>query len=578
MATSPSSPSAPQPFLPRFSDERDIDEFVAKLESFERGEIGPDAFRAFRLTRGVYGQRQEGEQMLRVKLPSGIFGRQQLDALADVADRYSRGFGHFTTRQNMQLHFIKMTDAEAAMRRCDEAGLTTREACGNSVRNVTTCESASICATAPFDVTPHAEAIVRYFLRHPLAATLPRKFKIAFSGCPHDCAFGAIHDIGFVAVVNDGVPGFKVLCAGGLSTLPMAALVLHDFVPAPEIGRVGEAILRLFDRLGNRENKHRARLKYVRKKLSDEGFVARYRELRAEVDAEANAELKLPASPERQPAPAVLLEGRQHQGYLEWRAASVVDQRQDGYAAVYVRLELGDITSAQMRALGPILEKFGDGSGRVTIDQNILIPFVDKRSLPALHVALAEIGMTKLGVKTARDVTSCPGAETCNLAVTASRNLGRAIGERLELPDAIGLAGSDKAVVKISGCPNSCGQHHIADFGFHGAARKEAGITVPMYQLHLGGGVDGRGATFGRQVVKLVARRVPDAVVRLLQLYAEDRREGETPTAFYQRVDPKRVVGYLGPLVTAPPTPEEVADIGEEAGFKLHTGAGECAA
>jgi sulfite reductase (ferredoxin) len=576
MAVSPATTT--QPFLPRFSDERDIDEFVAKLESFERGEIGPDAFRAFRLTRGVYGQRQADEQMLRVKLPSGIFGRQQLDALADVADTYSRGFGHFTTRQNMQLHFIKMKDAEAAMRRCDEAGLTTREACGNSVRNVTTCESASICSTAPFDVTPHAEAIVRYFLRHPLAATLPRKFKIAFSGCPHDCAFGAIHDIGFVALVKDGVPGFKVLAAGGLSTLPMAALELHDFVPGPEIGRVGEAILRLFDRLGNRENKHRARLKYVRKKLGDEGFVAKYRELRAEVDAEAHAELKLPQNPERVPAPAVLLEGRSHPGYLEWRAASVVDQRQDGYAAVYVRLELGDITSAQMRQLGPILEKFGDGSGRVTIDQNILIPFVDKRSLPALHVELAEIGLARLGVKTTRDVTSCPGAETCNLAVTASRNLGKAISDRLELPDAIGLDGSKDAVVKISGCPNSCGQHHIADFGFHGAARKENGKTVPMYQLHLGGGVDGRGATFGRQVVKLVARRVPDAVVQLLKLYADDKQEGETVTAFYQRVDPKRVVSFLGELVTKPPTDEEVADIGEEVGFKIHTGEGECAA
>ena len=569
-----------QPYLPRFSDPRDIDEFVAKLESFERGEIGPDAFRAFRLTRGVYGQRQSDVQMLRVKIPTGIFGKSQLDALADVADKYSRGFGHFTTRQNMQLHFVKMSDVEAAMRRCDEAGLTIREACGNSVRNVTMCERASICSSAPFDVSPFGEAIVRYFLRHPLAATLPRKFKIAFSGCADDCAKAAIHDLGFVATVKDGTPGFKVYAAGGLSTLPMSAIVLHDFVRAEEIARVGEAILRVFDRLGNRENKHRARLKYVLKKLGEEGFRAKYQEIVAEVEAEAKAELKLPQSPERTPAPPVIIEGAPKPGYLPWRAASVVDQRQDGYAAVYVRLPLGDITSAQMRAFGPILEKFGDGSARVTIDQNLLIPFVDKRSLPALHAALDEIDFTKLGVHTARDVTSCPGAETCNLAVTASRNLGRAITDRLEKLDAIALPGADTAVIKISGCPNSCGQHHIADLGFHGAARKDGGtgVTVPMYQLHLGGGVDQRGATFGRQVVKIVARRVPDAVVKLLQLFGSDRAEGESITAFYQRVDPKRVVAALGELVSIPATAEESADIDESSGFVVAVGQGECAA
>ena len=568
-----------QAFIPRFSEPGDIDEFVAKLEAFERGEIGPDAFRAFRLTRGVYGQRQTDVQMLRVKIPLGILGREQLDALADVADRYSRGFGHFTTRQNMQLHFIKMTDAEAAMRRCDEAGLTIREACGNSVRNVTSCELAGLCSTAPFDVTPFGEAIVRYFLRHPLAATLPRKFKIAFSGCENDCAKGAIHDLAFVAQVKEGVQGFKVLAAGGLSTLPMAAIVLHEFVPAAEIGRVGEAVLRVFDRLGNRENKHRARLKYVLKKLGEEKFRALYAEVRREVDAEANAELKLPSNPRRAPAPAVVVEGASRSGYLSWRAASVVDQRQDGYAAVYVRLHLGDITSDQMRRLGPLLEKFGDGSARVTIDQNLLLPFIDKRSLPALHVALDEIGLARLGVHTAKDVTSCPGAESCNLAVTASRKLGDAISDRLDQADAAGLAAVAGTVIKISGCPNSCGQHHIADLGFHGAARKDgSGKTVPMYQLHLGGGVDQEGARFGRQVVKIVARRVPDAVVRLLALFESDRLPDEAVGAFYRRIDPKRVVAALGELVSEAARDGEDADIGEERGFQVHTGAGECAA
>jgi len=564
------------PYIPRFSDPRDVDEFVAKLEAFERGEIGPDAFRAFRLTRGVYGQRQPDVQMLRVKVPGGLLGKDQLDAIADVADKWSRGIAHVTTRQNFQLHFIKMKDAEAAMRRCDEAGLTIREACGNSVRNVTGCERAAICTDAPFDVSPYQEAIVRYFLRHPLAATLPRKFKIAFSGCATDCAVAAIHDLGFIALSRDGLAGFKVVVAGGLSTLPMSAIVLHDFVPAAEIARVGEAILRVFDRLGNRENKHRARLKYVLKKLGEEGFRAKYAEIRAEVDAEAKAELKLPESPKRTPAPPVVLE-QVPSGYLQWRAASVVDQRQDGYTAVYVRLRLGDLTSAQLRAIGPIFEKYGDGSAYLTIDQNILIPFVDKRSLPAIFVALKEIGLAELGVKTAKDVTSCPGAETCNLAVTKSRQLGLAISDRLDQADAEGLKAMNGTVIKISGCPNSCGQHHIADIGFHGAARKDDGKTYPMYQLHLGGGVDGDGAYFGRQVVKIIARRVPDAVVKLLALYESDRSENETPNAFFRRVDPKRVVAALGELVAGFAEGEET-DFGESVGFQVAIGAGECAA
>jgi sulfite reductase (NADPH) hemoprotein beta-component len=243
--------------LPRFSDPRDIDDFVAKLEAFERGELSPEDFRAFRLTRGVYGQRQDGEQMIRVKIPMGLVGREQLLAIADVADTYSRGFGHVTTRQNVQLHFVKMSDAEAAMRRLDVAGLTTRSACGNSVRTVTACDVAEVCGDAPFDVTPYAEALTRLFLHHPLSTSLPRKFKTAFSGCAHDCAKAAIHDLGFIAAVEDGVAGFRVLAAGGLSSSPQAAIVLEPFVPVAIIGRVGEAIVRLFHALGNRENRAR---------------------------------------------------------------------------------------------------------------------------------------------------------------------------------------------------------------------------------------------------------------------------------------------------------------------------------
>jgi sulfite reductase (ferredoxin) len=572
-----------QVFLPKFSDKRDIAEFVEKLEAFERGDLSADHFRSFRLLRGVYGQRQSDVQMLRVKIPFGRLGPEQLVAIADVADRYSRGFGHVTTRQNVQLHFVKLADAEAALLRLHEAGLTTREACGNSVRTVTACELAEVCSDAAFNVTPYAEAITRYFLRHPLSSSLPRKFKIAFSGCGTDCAFGAIHDIGFIAQVKDGQRGFKVYAAGGLSTSPQAAITLHEFVPAGEIARVGEALLRLFHALGNRDNKARARLKYVLRKLGEETFRAKYAELRAAVDAEAAAELTLPEQPQNPPAPPIEVNdgaagGKNPPGYLAWRSSNVIDQKQDGYAAAYVRLFLGDITSAQMRSLAGLLSRFGDGTIRLSVDQNILLPWVDKRSLPALYAALREIDLALPDVHKAGDVTACPGAESCNLAVTSSRNVARAISERLDGADVAGASGLEGTTIKVSGCPNSCGQHHIADIGWHGAAKTVNGTTYPMYQLHLGGGVDGNGARFGRQVVKVVARRVPDAVALLVKLFESDKTDGETPATFFRRVDPKRVVAALGDLATAAPTGSEQLDVGEDAGFHVAIGAGECAA
>ncbi len=469
-----------------------------------------------------------------------------------------------TTRQNFQLHFIKMKDAEAAMRRLDEAGLTTREACGNSVRNVTGCERLATCSDAPFDVSPYLEAVVRYFLRHPLAATLPRKFKIAFSGCASDCAKAAIHDLGFVAKVQEGRPGFLVYAAGGLSTLPMSALVLHDFVPAEELGRVGEAVLRLFDRFGNRDNKHRARLKYVWKKLGEEGFRDAYAKLRAEVDAEALAELVLPESPTRTPAPPV--EGDKIEGYLPWRAQSVVDQRQSGYAGVYIRLKLGDITSAQMRGLGPILERFGDGSAYLTIDQNILVPFVDKRSLPAIHAALAALGLAELGLHTAKDVTSCPGAETCNLAVTTSRSSALAISDRLDRADADGLEGlrrhrhQDQRLPQlVRSAPHR--RPRLPRRGAQGGRQGLPDVPAPPRRRRRRAR-----APLRRQVVKIAARRVPEAVVKLLALYESDRAEDETANAFFERVDPKRVTAALGELL-APVTAGEDADFGEAKGF-----------
>jgi sulfite reductase beta subunit-like hemoprotein len=556
------------PFLPRFSDPKDIDTFVEMLGRFESAAISSEEFRAFRLLRGVYGQRQTDVQMIRVKIPFGRLFPAQLEALAVVGERFSRGFGHVTTRQNVQFHFVQMRDVETAMRLLDDAGLTTREACGNS---------AGVCDGAPFDVTAYAEALTRMLLRHPLSSSLPRKFKIAFSGCGTDCASGAIHDLGFVAKTENGERGFKVLAAGGLSTTPQAAITLHEFVRAGEISRVAEAVVRLFHALGNRENKHRARMKYVLRKLGEDGFRAEYAKRRAEVDAEALAELAEALQPATSPAPPVTDVGPRSAGYLAWHASAVFTQKQPGYGAVYVRLPLGDVTSSQLRALGQLATRFGDGSVRLTIDQNLLLPWVDSRSLPALHRELVQLELAELDRQTARDVTSCPGAETCNLAVTASRQLANAISDRLAGADARALAAFPTTSIKVSGCPNSCGQHHVADVGFHGAAKTNGGVTVPMYQLHLGGGIDENGARFGRQVVKIVARRVPEAVMALLRLFETDRADGETTATFFARVAPKRVVESLAAVLGPPASGDEI-DIGQSSGFLVAIGAGECAA
>lgn len=574
------------PFLPRFSDPGDIDEFVSTLGRFERGELNAEDFRRYRLTRGIYGQRQADVQMVRAKIPQGVLAPASLEALADVAERYGHGKGSVTTRQNVQFHFVKMSDVETAMRRLHEAGLTTREACGNTVRNVTADPLAGVCNHGTFDVTPYGEAITRFFLRSPWANSLPRKFKIALGYEPGDTAMAGIHDIGLIARVRDGRRGFLMRVAGGLSTSPQAAVVFHDFLPEERLLDACEAVNRVFDRTGNRDNKHRARLKYVLRKMGQEPFLAALHEEYAAVLARGGTPLDLsvatapPAPPP--PAPTDDAPSTRGPGYLLWRGSNTIAQDQPGYHAVLIRLTLGAVSAAQFRALAKIVTDFADGSLRTSIEQNLVLRWVPTHRLPALHSALDAIGLAKAGARTVADVTTCPGAESCNLAVTASRQVGGAISARLESDVALHAAvkTAAEAVIKVSGCPNSCGQHHIADIGWHGAARKVGDRTAPVYQLHLGGGFDENGARFGRQIVKVPARRVAEAVARLVQLYSDERAEGETATAFYKRVTAARVHALLDDLADLDSdTPDETfLDIGESMGFRVAIGEGECAA
>jgi sulfite reductase beta subunit-like hemoprotein len=506
----------------------DIDEFVDMLEKFESQAITPEEWRRFRLLRGTYGQRQDDVQMLRVKIPQGILTGAQLRSLAGVGARYSRGFGHVTTRQNVQFHFVKLKDVEAALREMADEGLTTREACGNSVRNITGCPYAGTSPTEVFDVTPYAEALTHYFLRHPLSGVLPRKFKICFEGCVEDHAFASINDIGWRARIVDGRKGFRVTVAGGTSILPVSGYVLHEFMPVEEMFEVAEAVVRVFHRFGDYEHRQRNRLKFTVKTLGWDAFKARYEEALAEFRREGGAPLTFdpaatvsetapdwtPAKPPTLQAVAAtaatpvsgpgIVPGTVRlqalpDAYVRWMASNVTKQKQPGYCHVVVRLPLGDFTSGQMRVLAELAEAYGDGTMRLTVDQNVLYRWVKAESVEPFYQRLSAAGLGQPDAGRINDVVSCPGAESCRLAVTQSRGLGRLLTEhlsaRLDIVDTV------PGHIKISGCPNGCGQHHIGSIGFQGSVRKLAGKQVPQYFVLVGGGcADDGTAHFGKVV------------------------------------------------------------------------------
>jgi sulfite reductase (NADPH) hemoprotein beta-component len=598
-----------------FANEAEIDEFVATLRKFESGEITADQWRAYRLVRGTYGQRQPEGQMLRVKIPQGILNGEQLEALAEVGEKYSRGFGHVTTRQNVQFHFMPLHEVEAAMRRLAEAGLTTREACGNSVRNITACAWAGVSADEVFDVTPYAEALTRYLLRHPLSASLPRKFKIAWEGCAEDHALTPIHDLGWraqVRVVDGHVRrGFHVAIGGGTAILCTAAWTLFDFLPAGEIFNVAEAVVRVFHRFGDYQHKQRNRMKFLIREMGQERFRAEVLQALEAFRAEGGA--ALPFDPEAPPvesqpdwAPldppspswlAARVSAEEVRGpgvtpqvrtalpvldgdFARWRRTNVRPQKQPGYVAVTVTLPLGDLTSAQFRALAALAAAYGDGTVRTTADQDIVLRWIRAAEVPALYRRLEAASLGLPDANTVADVTSCPGAESCRLAVTQSRGLGRLVGDHLRARPHL-VAAAEDLQIKISGCPNGCGRHHVAGIGFQGSVRRLGSRVVPQYFLMVGGGVDHQGTSFGRTAAKVPARRMPEAVERLIGLYARQSRPGETATAFFRRVELSEVKTALADLERLTPeeaAPEDFVDLGERTEFKVEAMEGECSA
>ncbi|CAN5899312.1 nitrite/sulfite reductase [soil metagenome] len=571
-------PPPPAPGRLGFARHEDVDLFVQKLEAFETGALSADDWRGFRLLNGVYGQRQDGVMMIRAKLPGGFVTPAQLEALARVAETYGGGKGHVTTRQNVQYHFVPTADVEGALRILADAGITTKEACGHSVRNWTCCPFAGVANDEPFDPTPYVEALARHLLRGPYSSTLPRKLKPSLGGCcGTDCSQAFINDLGFLARKRGHELGFEVVAGGGLSTLRRSAITVEEFVPLSEVLEAADAVVRVFHRIGNRNNKAKARLKWAIDKIGAPAFVAEYLAERELIRAEGGVPLTLPpqpAAPSRRPLLAQVSDP--DPGYAEWAEHTVRVQKQPGFSSVVIRLILGDISAAQLRSLAPIILQYGEGELRTTNEQNLVLRWVPDVRLPALHRELVRIGLALGGANTLADVVSCPGASSCKLAVTASRGLGGQLTDLLDRrPDLVAAArGLD---VKVSGCPHGCGQHYIAGIGFQGGMRKLGGRPAPQYLVYVGGAIRADKAEFGRLIGKVPARRAAATLERLLDFYIS---EGATSPAFWSTVAADRLkaqIADLTELAEADAVEADFVDLGESRAFEVQTSEGECA-
>jgi len=567
----------------------DIELFRSHAEKWVAGEINDDQFRAQRLRRGIYTQRQAGVHMIRTKIPGGTLTARQMDALADIADEFGGGKGHLTTRQNIQYHFVPLAQVPDLLHRLADVRLTTREACYNTVRNVTACPLSGLLEDEIFDVQPYARQVAFAFLHQELTDSLPRKFKIAFSGCKDDCMLGAIHDIGLRAVIRDGRLGFRMVVGGGLGPLPVEANLLDEFVPVERLVSRCEAVIRVFNKHGNRKNKNMARLKFV---VRARGFDWVREQIEKEY-ADILASGGIP-TPEVIPdgfggfqstppplgtgelLPVIAQNGHSDPQYEKWLETNVSEQKQHGYAIVTVKVAQGNLSGKQMHALARIARDAGDGLLRVTVDQNLVLAYMPLRSLPRVYAALRQIGLADSGAHEIDDVTTCPGAYSCNLALTKSMTLGAALAEEVR-------AHRDPLIrklnIKISGCPNSCGQHWIADLGFYGNARKIEGREVPYYQMLLGGGYDSSGMMrFGVAVQSIPARLAPIAVRRVLEHYQANRIDGESFREYVLRHKVESFRLMTNDLVKpAELNPEMYRDWGDEVEYSLQLGRGECA-
>ncbi len=576
--------------------EREFDDFDNEAEQFLAGELAEEQFIGFRLKQGVYGQRQADVQMVRVKLPFGGVTPEQMEIFGDVVEKWAPlNKGHITTRQNIQIHHVPLRDMEALIREISAVGLSSREGCGNTVRNVTGDPWAGVAADEVFDPTPYAGAYVRYFVRHPTTQLMPRKIKTAFTGSDEDRAITGIHDIAFLSRERDGVRGFEIRVGGGTSIMARVAPTLYDFVEADngDYLKVAEAVLRIFDRQEwLRVNRARARIKVLVDKIGIEAF-------REQVDAGA-ARASGSASANSAPSWSSACASTTKRGERA-RAASaspaspngdrsefdrflegnVQPQRQEGFVAVEVKIERGDLTPEQFRGLAAIMREQTGGYARSTVQQNLVLRWVRDEALYEVWERLKGLGLAEPGAREITDTVSCPGTDSCKLGITSSMGLNRAIKQRVEemqISDPL----TRRIHIKMSGCPNGCSQHHIANIGFYGASLKVGGRQMPAYIPHIGGNYEGGEVIFGTRLKsRLPAKRVPEAVQRWIELYEGERAEGEEFNAFAERAGAARFEAAIKDL-TLPAefsleTMQQFIDWNRSSPYKVERGEGECA-
>lgn len=561
----------------------DIEELHGKIQSFTTGEVDEDKFRAFRLARGVYGQRQEGVQMIRIKLPYGKFNSEQLVRIADIADKYATEKMHATTRQDIQIHYVKLTDSPKLWAELEEVGVTLREACGNTVRNVTASPVAGIDKDELFDVTPHAHAFFQYFLRNPICQEMGRKFKVAFSSSEKDSAFTFMHDLGFIPKIKDGKRGFQVCVGGGLGAQPFVAHTAFDFLPEKEFIPFSEAVLRVFDRYGERASRGKARMKFLIKKVGFERFMELVEEQKTAVinktypiDQEAVKQADIPEQnfPAEEPKDAKLFE--------EWKKTNVFEQKQKGYYGVNIKLLLGNILNETARRLATIIDEgYAADDIRVTVNQGFLLRHVSENALVPLFNRLYDLDLTSPGFDSTADITACPGTDTCNLGIASSTGLAREL-ERLIHDEYRDLIYNNDIKIKISGCMNACGQHNIANIGFQGMTIRKNKVVLPAMQILLGGGFDKEGkASIANKVVKVPSKHAPQALRVLLQDFDENAYDGEYFNNYYQRQIAEEKMYFFNMLKPIAQVEEVTDDLmvdwGNEKEYEKKIGVGECA-
>ncbi|MEM8999678.1 MAG: HEPN domain-containing protein [Bacteroidota bacterium] len=558
---------------------RDIIELEKKIHQFKGGTIDGEKFRSLRLARGVYGQRQPGVQMVRIKLPYGRVTANQLLRIADVADEYSTGRLHITTRQDIQIHYVDLERTPELWAQLEKDEVTLREACGNTVRNVTASETAGIDVDEPFDVSPYAQAVFEYFLRNPIGQEMGRKFKVSFSASDADTGLSYMHDLGFIAKLNKGVRGFKILLGGGLGSQPRHADTLFDFLPTDQIIPLMEGVIRVFDRYGERKSRAKARMKFLLKDIGLEGFKVLLEEVREAIPYHSypiNTDGYTKVKIAKATAPKVQIEN--HEAYEEWKSTNIVAQKQEDYVAIGVKVLLGDFYTDKARKLAVLVRDFAAAEIRLSLRQNILIPFVRKELVPYFYKELKRLGFADSGYNKALDITACPGTDTCNLGIASSTGIASELEKviKTEYPQ---YTKNPDVVIKISGCMNACGQHTMAHIGFQGMSiRTKDKLVAPALQVLLGGGNQGNGrGFFADKVVKIPSKRGPQALRLILNDY-EKNGNGKKFEVYYAEKGEHYFYDFLKHLSNIDNlTATDFIDWGNSEKYKKEIGVGECA-